>query len=71
MHGRRANVERLERNGSGYVGKHEPDVFLSDDPWFRGIEISTGPDGSGFILDWSDTGECHNPPASTALSGRI
>ena len=60
MHGRRANVERLERHGSGYVGKHEPDVFLSDDPWFRGIEISTGPDGSGFILDWSDTGECHD-----------
>ncbi|MCW0221142.1 MAG: dehydrogenase, partial [Prosthecobacter sp.] len=26
MHGRRANVERLERLGSGYVGKHEPDV---------------------------------------------
>jgi putative membrane-bound dehydrogenase-like protein len=71
MHGRRANVERLERHGSGYVGKHEPDVFLSDDPWFRGIEISTGPDGSGFILDWSDTGECHDSTGVHRTSGRI
>ena len=71
MHGRRANVERLERHGSGYVGKHEPDVFLTDDPWFRGIEISTGPDGSGFILDWSDTGECHDSTGVHRTSGRI
>ncbi|MFO1482905.1 MAG: PVC-type heme-binding CxxCH protein [Verrucomicrobiaceae bacterium] len=71
MHGRRTNVERLERNGSGYVGKHEPDIFLSDDPWFRGIEISTGPDGSGFILDWSDTGECHESTGVHRTSGRI
>lgn len=71
MHGRRANVERLERNGSGYVGRHGPDVFLSDDPWFRGIEISTGPDGSGFILDWSDTGECHDSTGVHRTSGRI
>jgi putative membrane-bound dehydrogenase-like protein len=71
MHGRRANVERLERNGSGYVGKHEPDVFLSDDPWFVGIEISTGPDGSGYILDWSDTGECHDSTGVHRTSGRI
>ncbi len=71
MHGRRANVERLERHGSGYVGRHEPDFFISDDPWFRGIEISTGPDGSGFILDWSDTGECHESTGVHRTSGRI
>lgn len=71
MHGRRANVEKLERNGSGYVGRHEPDVFLTDDPWFRGIEISTGPDGSAFILDWSDTGECHESTGVHRTSGRI
>jgi putative membrane-bound dehydrogenase-like protein len=71
MHGRRTNVERLERDGSGYVGKHEPDIFLSDDPWFRGIEISTGPDGNAFILDWSDTGECHESTGVHRTSGRI
>ncbi len=71
MHGRRANVEKLEREGCGYVGRHTPDVFLSDDPWFRGIEISTGPDGSGYILDWSDTGECHDSTGVHRESGRI
>ena len=28
QHGRRLNVERLEREGSGYVGKHEPGDLL-------------------------------------------
>ncbi|HEX7375465.1 MAG TPA: PVC-type heme-binding CxxCH protein, partial [Pirellulales bacterium] len=29
QHGRRMNVERLEREGSGYVGRHEPDILHS------------------------------------------
>lgn len=71
LHGRRANVERLEREGSGYRGRHEPDAFFFDDPWFRGIEISTGPDGSAYVLDWSDTGECHESNGVHRTSGRI
>ena len=71
MHGRRTNVERLEREGSGYVGKHEPDVFLAEDPFFRGIDLSTGPDGNVFVLDWSDTGECHDHTGVHRTSGRI
>ncbi|MGV3530949.1 MAG: PVC-type heme-binding CxxCH protein, partial [Chthoniobacteraceae bacterium] len=71
LHGRRANVERLEREGSGYRGRHEPDAFFFDDPWFRGLEISTGPDGSAYVLDWSDTGECHESNGVHRTSGRI
>lgn len=71
MHGRRANVEKLERSGAGYVGHHEPDVFLAEDPFFRGIELSTGPDGNVFVLDWSDTGECHDHTGVHRTSGRI
>ena len=71
QHGRRVNVERLERQGSGYVAKHEPDMIFSDDPWFRGIDLTTGPDGSVFILDWSDTGECHDHTGVHRESGRI
>jgi len=71
FHGRRANHERLSRRGSGYVGTHAPDVFLSPDPWFRGIEIGYGPDGGVFVLDWSDTGECHNSTGVNRTSGRI
>ena len=32
FHGRRVNVERLERSGSGYVGRHEPDIDLRRRP---------------------------------------
>ncbi len=71
QHGRRLNVERLEREGSGYVGKHEPDVFLNSDEWFRGMEVSVGPEGALYGLDWSDTGECHDHTGVHRTSGRI
>ncbi|MDF1741301.1 MAG: c-type cytochrome [Verrucomicrobiales bacterium] len=71
MHGRRTNVERLDREGSGYVGRHEPDVFLMGDEWFRGIDIQPGPDGAVYLLDWSDTGECHDHTGVHRTSGRI
>ena len=71
MHGRRVNVERLEREGSGYTGRHEPDAFLMGDEWFRGIDIQPGPDGCVYVLDWSDTGECHDHTGVHRTSGRI
>jgi putative membrane-bound dehydrogenase-like protein len=71
LHGRRLNQEILERTGSGYVGKHGPDLLLAEDPWFRGMELSTGPDGGVFALDWSDTGECHDHTGVHRTSGRI
>ena len=71
MHGRRTNVERLEPKGSSFVGKHEPDVFNSTDPFFRGIDIRQGPDGSAYIIDYSDTGECHESTGVHRTSGRV
>ena len=71
LHGRRFNTERLERSGSGYVGKHEPDGMFFGDPWFRGLDLATGPDGGVFVIDWSDTGECHNSTGIHRSSGRI
>jgi putative membrane-bound dehydrogenase-like protein len=71
QHGRRVNVDRLEREGSGYVGRHEPDILQASDPWFRAIELSYGPDGSVYILDWSDSGECHERDGVHRTSGRI
>src|SRR5262249_55978377 len=70
FHGRRVNVERLERYGSGYVGRHEPDMLFAADTWFRGIELTYGPDGGVFILDWSDTGECHENTGVHPTPGR-
>lgn len=71
LHGRRVNVDRVEREGSGYAGRHEPDILQSADPWFRGIDLSYGPDGAVYLLDWSDTGECHEHTGVHRTSGRI
>ncbi|QEG01225.1 Cytochrome c [Stieleria maiorica] len=71
MHGLRANVESLHRRGAGYSARHQPDFFISQDPFFRGIEISVGPDGDVYVLDWSDTGECHDHTGVHRTSGRV
>ncbi len=61
----------MSGSGSGYVGRHEPDILFAADPWFRGIDLSYGPDGGVFVLDWSDTGECHEHDGVHRESGRI
>ena len=71
FHGRRINRERLERSGSGYVGRHMPDFGQSPDPWFRPIDLVPAPDGSVLVADWSDTGECHDNDGVHRNSGRI
>ncbi len=71
FHGRRTNVERLDREGSGFNAKHEPDRFFVGDTRFRGIDLSTGPDGSVFVLDWNDSGECHENTGVHRNSGRV
>ncbi|MBI1313988.1 c-type cytochrome [bacterium] len=71
MHGLRTNVERLEREGAGYAGRHQTDIFISADRWFRGMDLSTGPDGAAYVIDWSDTGECHEHTGVHRTSGRI
>jgi putative membrane-bound dehydrogenase-like protein len=71
MHGLRANTERLDRHGSGYLAKHEKDLFVTADKWFRGMELTEGPDGAVYVADWSDTGECHERTGVHRRSGRI
>ena len=71
FHGRRINVEQLEREGTGYLAKHEPDIALAEDQWFRGIDLNYGPDGAVYVLDWSDTGECHEHDGIHRRSGRV
>lgn len=73
LFGHKMVVQTLERSGSGYVAKRapEPDIFEFPDPWFRGIDLTYGPDGGVFIADWTDTGDYHNRTGSNRLSGRI
>ncbi len=73
LHGHRVNRDSLHRVGSGYVAKHEKDFLFANDDWFRGMEMKYGPDGSVYLTDWSDTGECHDTDADNAHreNGRI
>ena len=71
IHGKRANQEIIERHGSGYVGRHGRDMMFAGDPFFRGNDLSYGPDGSVSIIDWSDTGECHEHTGVHRTSGRV
>lgn len=71
LHGSRINMEILEREGNGYVGRHGEDFLFMKDPWFRGLDLITGPDGQVWMNDWSDTGECHDNDGIHRSSGRI
>jgi putative membrane-bound dehydrogenase-like protein len=71
LHGNRINTDILQREGNGFVAKHGADFMKSKDKWFRGLDLSTGPDGSVFVIDWSDAGECHDSDGVHRTSGRI
>jgi len=71
LHGQRLNTDILERDGAGYTAHHGQDFCFLSDPWYRGMDLVTGPDGGVFISDWSDTGECHDHDGVHRGSGRI
>ena len=71
FHGRRINTERLSRQGSGFIGSHEKDLALFGDTWFRGLDMASAPNGNIVVIDWSDTGECHENTGVHRSSGRI
>ncbi|MDA0833815.1 MAG: c-type cytochrome [Planctomycetota bacterium] len=72
IHGQRLNNDILERDGSGYVAHHGKDFLKFADPWYRGLEMKYGPDGSVYLTDWSDIGECHDYDGHIARdNGRI
>ncbi len=73
IHGNRVNNDRLERAGSGYVGRHSPDLLLANDQWFRGINLKYGPDGSVYLIDWYDRNACHRrtPEIWDRTNGRV
>jgi putative membrane-bound dehydrogenase-like protein len=71
IHGRRVNNDILRRAGSGYIAVHAPDLMISRDQWYMGVNLQYGPDGSVFASDWSDTGECHSVTNTQRQTGRI
>ena len=71
IHGNRLNNDGLERTAAGMKGVRRPDFAFANDQWFRGIAVKQGPDGSLYVCDWSDTGECHNYETVDRTNGRI
>jgi putative membrane-bound dehydrogenase-like protein len=73
IHGQRANVDRLERQGSGYIAAHGTDFLLANDSWSQMLNFRYGPDGSVHVIDWYDKNQCHssNPEVHARTLGRI
>ena len=73
IHGYRANVDVLERQGSGYVGEHGDDFLFAHDSWSQMLNFRYGPDGSIHVIDWYDKNQCHspNPEIHDKTLGRI
>lgn len=71
LHGHRINNDLPRRKGSGFVASHGKDFLLSDDKMFTGLLLQTGPDGSVFVTDWYDRGECHTRDNPDRGSGRV
>jgi putative membrane-bound dehydrogenase-like protein len=69
--GSRINQEKLVPQGSGYIGSHAPDFMKANDPWFRGLRLEIGPDGSVFNSDWYDARACHQQHPQDRTNGRI
>ncbi|PYV10336.1 MAG: dehydrogenase, partial [Acidobacteria bacterium] len=64
----------VERNGSTFATRHVGDLLVSDDPWFRPVDLTTGPDGAVYVADWYDIRATHNNTREDTwdkTSGRI
>ncbi|MEO6681479.1 MAG: PVC-type heme-binding CxxCH protein [Ginsengibacter sp.] len=48
----RINRNTVKFNGSSPESKREADFLISDDPWFRPVDIKMGPDGSMYVADF-------------------
>jgi putative membrane-bound dehydrogenase-like protein len=71
IHGNRINHDIPLRKGCSYTGRHAADFLTSDNPWFRGVTLTYGPDGAVLVTDWCDLGECHDHDGVHRSSGRI
>ena len=76
IHGGCVNVDRLQRDGSTYVARAEPDLLTANDVWFMPVSLKVGPDGCLYVLDWYDRYHCsqdgaRDPAGVDRLRGRL
>ena len=48
----RINHDAITWHGSSSKGKELPDFVSTDDPWFRPVDLSWGPDGALYVADF-------------------
>jgi putative membrane-bound dehydrogenase-like protein len=63
----------LEPKGSSFTMRLGGTLIDAHDPWFRPIDLLTGPDGSVFVVDWYDKRASHLDPRDNwdRTNGRI
>jgi putative membrane-bound dehydrogenase-like protein len=61
------------RAGSTYTMRHEGALLEGNDPWFRPVDLQTGPDGAVYVADWCDLRANHVDPVDNwdKAHGRI
>ena len=72
----KVNAVRQHRDGSGYRLEKLEDFVSCDDPFFRPIAMTMGPDGCLYVIDWYNKIISHNEvarnhPDRDKQSGRI
>jgi putative membrane-bound dehydrogenase-like protein len=67
------NWHKFTANGSTFKNSHGGELMLSNDFWFRPIDLQLGPDGSVYVVDWYDKRAAHLDPLDTwdKTNGRI
>ncbi|MEO5995121.1 MAG: PVC-type heme-binding CxxCH protein [Chitinophagaceae bacterium] len=63
----------FEPTGSSFHNVDENHILETKDPWFRPVDIQSGPDGAVYLADWCDSRLSHVDPRDNwdKSSGRI
>ncbi len=66
-------LSSFDRNGSTFSNTDGLRILETTDPWFRPVDIITGPDGFIYLADWYDSRLTHVDPRDTwsKTTGRI
>jgi len=66
-------LSSFDRHGSTFSNTDGSRILETTDPWFRPVDIITGPDGFIYLADWYDSRLTHVDPRDTwsKTTGRI
>ncbi|MDW8309618.1 MAG: DUF1080 domain-containing protein, partial [Verrucomicrobiales bacterium] len=60
IHGACINWDTPVRKGSGFIGRHNPNLIEFNDEWSQVVNFQAGPDGAVYFIDWYDKNQCHS-----------